>query len=798
MKRIFVIIFAVLLIISCVDISVFAEADISVNITEGETISGEFEFVASGTEDISMTIDGESIGAGIGKPYFSFSATGLDYGGGNVYYGSETFTALPSTSGNFKMEFDADILSDGDVVLTYIAASNDFVYENIPVYGTYNLDDQDVSDVCVILPNGKAVAPLFVILYYPVVGSSETTQVTEAYNSEKDYTVGDGWNASTNLGGSTPDIPIYISFVFENLLNAIKAGTGSVAVVDTSEYSDGEHTLSVFSGDKKVHEVNFYTDNTGPSITFDLAFGTVLFKDSVVNFSASDPSGEAKIKADIDGEVYHSGKTMKWVSEGRHLLTVTATDAYGNTSTVCTEFVMLESADTVDCSLEKQVSAPVISGDAAEYTYNIGKAESFVFEYKGTTSENGSVAVSAYDYQTKQYVELGVAHSNVNSTFEVTESRFVSDGEVKIKVRPNIYVSSSDTVVWITDTQYYSNFDDLNSVYELILNYSVELYENGLAGYLIHTGDIVDTYSPSSKAMMEWAFADKVHKILDNAGMPNGVLAGNHDTNNTPADFSYFNRYFGKRRFSDNVWYGGSLDNNTCHYDLVTISGTDYLFMFLGNGAEDSERTIAWANAVCKAFPERTVIVCVHAYLDVTGEYVYNPQAPSTYNHSRAYEIMEYIVEPNENIAAVLCGHVHGACRVQREIGDSGRYVWEILSDYQYAETGTGPQHQANGSTLDGEGYLRLITFGGNGVMKQTTYSPLHDDYNYFADNEDTFEVTLLTEKNNVTLLTETAAIYYSPVTEFPIMTVVITVCTAVLIAAIITALLIKKKKGVI
>ena len=795
MKRIFIVLFAALLVISCIDISVFAENDISLNITEGETISGEFEFVASGMDDISMTIDGESIGAGIGKPYFSFSATGLDYGGGSVYYGTETLTALPSTSGDFKMQFDSDILSGGDAVLTYIAASNGFSYEKLPVYGTYNLDDQDVSDVCVILPNGKAVAPISVILYYPVAGSSETTQVTETYDPAKKYTVGDGWNASTNMGGSTPSTPIYISFVFEDLLNTIKAETGSVAVVDTSEYLDGEHTLSVFSGDKNVLDIIFCTDNTGPSVTLDLDFGTVIYKDSIVEFSASDPSGEAKIKADIDGEVYHSGKTMKWVSEGRHLLTVTATDAYGNTSTVCTEFVMLETADSVDGSLEKQVSSPVISGDAAEYTYNIGKAESFVFEYKGTTSENGSVSVSAYDYEAKQYVELGVAQSNVNSIFEVTESRFIFDGEVKIKVRPNIYVSASDTVVWITDTQYYSNFDDLNSVYELILNYSVDLYKNGQAGYLIHTGDIVDTYSPASKAMTEWAFADKVHKILDDAGMPNGVLAGNHDTNNTPADFSYFTRYFGKRRFSGNVWYGGSLDNNTCHYDLVTVSGTDYLFMYLSNGAEDSERTIAWANAVCKAFPERTVIVCVHPYLDVTGEYVYNPQAPSTYNHSRAYEIMEYIIKPNENIAAVLCGHVHGACRVQREIGDNGRYVWEILSDYQYAEVGTDPQHQANGSTLDGEGYLRLITFGDNGVMKQTTYSPLHDDYNYFADDEDTFEVTLLTGKSNVTLATESAAVYYSPVTEFPIITVAIALCAVVLVAVIITVLLMKKKK---
>lgn len=795
MKRTIIVFISFLLVLSCVNFTAFADNTVTVNINEGDTVSGEYEFIATGAEDINLAVDGNTVGAGIGKPYFSFSAAGIDYGGGNVYYDDKTFTALPSTSGTYQMEFDADILSDGDVTLTYVAASIGFTYENIPVYGTYNIDDQSVANVSVILPNGKAVLPATVILHYPVVGSNETTQVTAPYAETNNYTIGDGWSAATNLGGSTPNTPIYISFVFEDLLNTINAGTGSVAVVDTANYPDGEHTLSVLSGGKSVLDVVFYTDNTGPSVDLALEFGTVLFEDSVIEFSASDPSGESKLKADIDGEIYSYGKPLNWVSEGKHLLTVTAIDMYGNTSIVCAEFVLCKTNEVSIEGLEKQVSSPVISGDSAEYIYNIGKAESFVFEYKGTTSENGSVLICAFDYTVNEYVELGTAQSMVSTVFEIDEPRFISDGEVKIYVKPNIYVSDSDTVVWITDTQYYSNFEDLHSVYELILNYSVELYNNGQAGYLIHTGDIVDTYSPASKANEEWVFADKVHKILDASGMPNGVLAGNHDTNNTPADFSYFTRYFGKDRFYGNNWYGGSLDDNTCHYDLVTISGVDYLFMYLGNGAEDSERTIAWANAVCKAYPERTVIICVHAYLDVDGEYVYNPQSPNTYLHSRAHEIMEYIIEPNENIAAVFCGHVHGACRVQRTVGDEGRYIWEILSDYQYAEVGIDPQHKANGCALDGEGYLRLVTFGENGYMKQTTYSPLRDDFNFFDDDKDTFEVTLSSVKGNVTLVTDSAAVYFAPTDGISLLPFIVIGGTVVIAAVVIVGIFIKKRK---
>ena len=198
------------------------------------------------------------------------------------------------------------------------------------------------------------------------------------------------------------------------------------------------------------------------------------------------------------------------------------------------------------------------------------------------------------------------------------------------------------------------------------------------------------------------------------------------------------------------------------------------------------------------------MILCVHPYLDVTGNYVYNPNDPGAYNHSRAYEIAEKIITPNPNIAAVLCGHVHGAKRVQREFGE-GRYVWEILSDYQYAEVGTDPKHEENGSSLDGEGYLRLITFGENGSMIQTTYSPLHDDYNFFADQEDTFEVTLQTAEGDVTLQTEAATIYFEAAkaviaqpeakSGLPVILLIVGVLVAVDLAGTLIVLLAKKRK---
>ena len=234
---------------------------------------------------------------------------------------------------------------------------------------------------------------------------------------------------------------------------------------------------------------------------------------------------------------------------------------------------------------------------------------------------------------------------------------------------------------------------------------------------------------------------------------------------------------------------------------------TDYLFLYLSNGVEADERTIAWANAVCQAYSDRTVIICVHPYLNYLGEYVENDSNPSAYNDSRAAEIMEQIIKPNSNVAAIFCGHDHGAQHLQKDLGD-GRYIWEILSDYQFAEIEKDPNHTINGYQCNGEGYLRLITFGQDGSMDQMTYSPLHDDYNFFDEAEDTFSVTLQAGKNTVRRTSQAAAIYFTPASgasasgtpasQFPttIVLIVLTAAAVIAVTAMVLVIVLKKKKA--
>lgn len=801
MKRYGTLLLAVLTLFAFA-VPAFAANGLVVNVEDGAVLSGQYQFIASGMGGVGMSVDGVSLGVSAGKPCFRFTATGVDYEGGNIYYKGAAFTSIPSTSGSYEIEFDSSAFESGEAVLTYVPSSVGYEYGKGLVYGTYNLDDQEVTGVSIVLPNGETVIPESVVIHYPVVGTGDTRDVTEPFDPKKVYAMGDGWSAETGMGGSTPNTALYVSFVFSDLAEKIDASTGFVASFDTAALADGEHILTVTSGGETIKEVTFVTDNTGPAIDLDLSFGSALYPDDAIVFSAKDPSGDATVNADIDGKAYTSGKSLERYSLGKHLLTVTAVDAFGNSSTVCTEFVLCEKSAEIESGLEKQTVTPTVTGDRAEYVYNIGDSKTFTFEYLGETSEKGLISIFAFDYVQNTYVELAAAQSGARCVITVAEAQYIQNGEVKIAVCPKKYVAASDTVVWITDTQYYSKFEDLRSVYELLLQYSVDLYNNDQAGYLIHTGDIVDTPGSGADALDEWKFANKVHKILDESGMPNGILAGNHDTANFPPDLTNFKKNFPASRFAGNLWYGGSLDDNTCHYDLITISGTDYLFLYMSNGVEAEERTLAWANAVCQAYPDRTVIICVHPYLNYLGQYVENDLNPSAYNDSRAAEIMEYIIKPNRNVAAIFCGHDHGAQHLQKELGD-GRYIWEILSDYQFAEIESDPKHLINGYQCNGEGYLRLITFGQDGAMDQTTYSPLHDDYNFFEEAKDTFSVTLQTGKNTVRLTTQEAAVYFTPAggtsggsSSGSPLTIVAIVMAVLALAAVAAAVFVPKKKA--
>lgn len=161
------------------------------------------------------------------------------------------------------------------------------------------------------------------------------------------------------------------------------------------------------------------------------------------------------------------------------------------------------------------------------------------------------------------------------------------------------------TIAWMSDTQYYCR--DLPNVFFAMTRYLQDNREKLNLGYVVHTGDIVDSASDET----QWAVARQAMDGL--SGIPYGVLAGNHDVGNV-MDYRNFRKYFGENAFAQYSYYGGSFKDNRCHYDLITLGQTEYIFVYLG--FLPAEQSMKWTNEIFAMYPQRIGILCVHEYLD--------------------------------------------------------------------------------------------------------------------------------------------------------------------------------------
>ena len=261
-------------------------------------------------------------------------------------------------------------------------------------------------------------------------------------------------------------------------------------------------------------------------------------------------------------------------------------------------------------------------------------------------------------------------------------------------------------IAWLPDTQYYSESNPEH--FEAQTQWIADNAEQRKIAYTTHTGDIVD------KAGIEkqWKNADAAMRNLDDAGQPYGVVEGNHDR----GALDKYHDYFGDERFADQPTRGGSHEDNRQSYDLVDVGGKQVMMLNLTWDMDEDD--FAWAKQALEEHPDTPAIISVHAYLNTDGSY-----------GEQGQEIFDKIVEPHNNVKAVLGGHYHGVSHNVKDVG-GGRHVTEILADYQSADEG-------------GLGYMRMLQFDVDAnKMIVDTYSPSQDDSNYFEEGDD-FEVDL-------------------------------------------------------
>jgi uncharacterized repeat protein (TIGR01451 family) len=257
------------------------------------------------------------------------------------------------------------------------------------------------------------------------------------------------------------------------------------------------------------------------------------------------------------------------------------------------------------------------------------------------------------------------------------------------------------TFVVIPDTQVYSDpegysCEECPKIFKDITNWIATNFNNLRIKVAAHVGDVVD----NSNEPDQWDIATKAMKVLDDAGVPYGILAGNHDSDLSESRTKTFGKYFPPSRYSQNSWWGGSSDsNNSNSYILFSGGGENYVLINLRySRPSHQEADTIWANSIIKKYPSRKIILSTHAYLNYQGLRQYQDQANSGAVTSFEH-IWTDIVYPNSNVFMVISGHdmpQGEAYRIDKNIG--GQNVYQLLSNYQ-----------SNGK--GGHGRLRKMTF---------------------------------------------------------------------------------------
>ena len=212
--------------------------------------------------------------------------------------------------------------------------------------------------------------------------------------------------------------------------------------------------------------------------------------------------------------------------------------------------------------------------------------------------------------------------------------------------------------------------------------------------FVTHEGDIVDTWDNEA----QWTYAKSSMSVLDDV-VPYGVSPGNHDMDTSTHRAPLYNSTFppvGAHYDSASDW----ANNN--NYQLISTGGVDLIILQL----EYYPRTevITWADGILKANADRMAIITTHAYLDVDGTRL-----------SQGAGIWNTLVQGNDNVCLVLCGHMHSEARRVDIV--NGREVHQLLADYQTRSNG-------------GNGWLRIMRFVPTEDMVYVkTYSPFLNQY---------------------------------------------------------------------
>ena len=390
--------------------TVLAADNFSLNISEGELVNGSREVVFwSATEgELELKLDGETLpGESIGSLTLSFAASEIDFTNNGFFYNKNLICNILKDKSSQKAELSFDFPDSGNIDITLLPSVGSDVLDVKKKYGEYNIDDLTVADVHIILPNGEKIKPIKVIKAMPITGSAGVIENASDYNGES-LRIGDGWNATTGLGGATPNVPVYLTFRFDAAQLNAAAGQSKLHTLDTTKLNDGLHSVDLFRGGEKLKTFKFTVDNTPPAFVSNIKFGQVVNKDFQLSIIAVDENAPVSISMKVDGKPF-SGSSIKDLAFGKHTISVVAYDQSGNTSAEAYQITIVDdssliSKNAVELSMNGRVRLPFVGENAPNrlelftyepiqkiktFTWDVDKQKDYIF---GTTTETNAAS----------------------------------------------------------------------------------------------------------------------------------------------------------------------------------------------------------------------------------------------------------------------------------------------------------------------------------------------------------------------------------------------------------------------
>ena len=366
---------------------------------------------------------------------------------------------------------------------------------------------------------------------------------------------------------------------------------------------------------------------------------------------------------------------------------------------------------TVKVGASETISTGTIGDDAWGYPYerlvldaSTLVAGSRVF-WEGATTGRNELQLSVWSPATGSWRRLDAATGSSIQLSGALEQNELDNGRVTLLVQngPRTQATLTNTVdgqledpasydfaiSHITDTQYLT--ESYPEVYAQLVSWIADNAASREIAFATHTGDLVQNWvdpdQGEDRARVEFERASSIQQILEQAGVPNSTLPGNHD-NKRGVDASLYLEYFGPDRNPDATTLTPT--DSTSSYQTFERDGAKFLMLSLGYAYGDEE--IAWASSVVTSHPDHNVVISTHEHVTPLTLIEEAHRSVNSRWLSKAQDLWDTVIAPNRNVVVVLSGHFHGIGKIVTENagGIEGHNVVELLADYQEFRTHDG------------------------------------------------------------------------------------------------------------